>query len=189
VNNVEWGYAPETATVMPPGSTAGDGRCEAGEWGIPVDDVVVYATLAGLRVWATSILDKLPPERHATPLVTVDPALQDQWLTWSAVLTRIKPSEQEPADQVRFLQDLMKAVAADPSAAGWTLGDDVAALWVDLDDDGDVIAGVRLSSSGYEVGIGEPLSEQDLSISRSIDLVERANAYLHLLAERINAAY
>jgi hypothetical protein len=175
---------------MPPGSTAGDGRCEAGEWGIPVDDVVVYATLSGLRGWATSILDKLPPERHATPLVTVDPVLQDQWLTWSAVLPRINSSEQEPSDVVCFfLRDLMQAVAGNPSAAGWTLGDDVAALWADLDDDGDVTAGVRLASSGYEVGIGEPLNEHDLHISRSTDLVERANAYLHLLAERINAAY
>jgi hypothetical protein len=187
VNNINWGHLKNQAGVMPPGTVAGDGRCEAGQWGVLVEDIVVYGSLTELRTWAQTILDDLPAARHEAPLVLVDPIRQEQWLTWSGVLDRI--TEDGPADAVSFVLDLVRAVAVNPGQAGWTLGDNVAALWADLDDLEGVMAGVRLVNPAYEVGMGEPLLEDDLAIRLRVSPVERADAYLRVVAERINNAY
>jgi hypothetical protein len=189
VNNVEWGYAAGAAPIMVPGETAGEGRCMAGEWGVQVDDVVVYSSLAGLRQWARSVLEELPPERHSAPLVAVDRDRQQQWLAWSGITDRLIDTSGEPSDTVTLVRDLVQAVAADPGAAGWVLGDDVACVWAELDDADGVMAGVRLAASGYHVGIGEPLLETDFRFRFLATPAEQADACLLLVADRINKAY
>jgi hypothetical protein len=189
MNNVEWGHAAGPAAILVPGDTAGEGRCSAGEWGVQVDDIVAYSSLAGLRQWATSVLDALPPERHGAPLIVVDQDRQRQWLTWSGVLERITEADHEPSDTATLVRELVHAVSADPAAAGWTLGPDVASVWAELDDTDGVVAGVRLAASGYDVGIGEPLLDNDLRCGFLTTRVEQADSCLRLIATRINKAY
>ncbi|MFF5085356.1 hypothetical protein ACFY36_50655 [Actinoplanes sp. NPDC000266] len=186
MNNVYWGYTDEHAEVMPPGTTAGEGRCEAGEWGVRVEDIVAYNSLGGLRRWAQSLLDELPPERDGAPLVIVDHASQREWLTYSGVVERIIGADPTGGTVAR-VHDLLKAVLADPAAVGWTLGDGVAELWAGYDDG--VVAGVRLARSGFQVGIGRPLLEDDVKIRFLASPAEQAHACLGLIAERINNAY
>jgi hypothetical protein len=70
VNNINWGHVGANADVLTPGATAGDGRCEAGQWGVIAEDVVAYGSLAVLRSWAQSILDQLPVPQGAEAAVT-----------------------------------------------------------------------------------------------------------------------
>jgi len=173
---------------MAPGDTAGDGRCEAGEWSVRVDDVVVYSSLPGLRQWAQSVLDVLPPQRHGAPLVIVDQQRQREWLAWSRVLDRIT-ADADSSDTVTLVRDLVQVVAVDPATAGWTLGADVASVWAELDEADGVVAGVRLAASGYMVGIGGPLRDNDLRARFLTTPAEQADACLRLIATRINKAY
>ena len=189
MNNVHWGAVGQRAVVMAPGATAGEGRCEAGEWGLAVEDVVVYGPIGELRTWARSALTQLPRERGGAPLVTVDARRQWQWLTGSGVLGATEAQAAEWAADAESVHDVLRAVARDPGAAGWTLGDDVAALWADIDDDGDLTAGVVLSGTGRAVGIGQPLTSADLTVRLRVSPVEQANACLTVIAERINNAY
>jgi len=190
MNNVYWGWVSDSAVIMAPGATAGEGRCEAGEWGLIVEDVVVYGSVRALRAWAGSALARLPQERGAAPLVTVDAGRQRQWLGESGVLGATTGPAAEWEDGVESVHDVLRAVAVDPGAAGWILGDDVAALWADIDDDdGGLIAGVVLSSTGHAVGIGQPLTRADLTVRVQASPVEQANACLAVVAERINNAY
>jgi hypothetical protein len=188
VNNVEWGYAAGPAAVLVPGDTAGEGRCSAGEWGVQVDDTVVYSSLDSLRAWATSVLDALPPDRHGAPLIVIDHERQRQWLTWSGVIDRITEAD-EPSDTATLVRELVHAVSADPAAAGWTLGPDVASVWAELDDSQGVVAGVRLAASGYDIGIGEPLLDDNLRCGFLATRVDQADSCLRLIADRINKAY
>lgn len=189
MNNVEWGHAAGPAAILVPGDTAGEGRCAAGEWGVQVDDVVVYSSLVSLREWATSVLGALPPDRRGAPLVVVDHDRQRQWLTLSGVIERITESGDGSLDTVTLVRELIHAVSADPAAAGWTLGADVASVWAELDDTEGVVAGVRLTTSGHDVGIGEPMLETDFTFRFLATPAEQADACLLLVADRINKAY
>ena len=218
MNNVYWGVADDQAAVMPPGQTAGEGRCQAGEWGLPVEDIVVYGSIARLRQWAQSVLNRLPLERGDEPLVIVDRELQTRWLHDSGVLTTAEDKRLGRGWRIRIgrqgwcvyvgrrglrifrsrawtaaaesVRDLVRAVAVDPAKAGWTLGDGVAALWADLDEDaGDLVAGVQLAGTGHYVGVGEPLADTDLAGLFPTSSVEWASECLDVVADRINASY
>lgn len=217
MNNVNWSVANGQAVILPPGETAGEGRCQAREWGLLVEDVVVYGAVSRLRGWAQSVLDQLPRERGDVPLVVVDRELQSRWLRESGVLIAAEDKRlgrgwrlrvgwgwciyvgrrgvrvfrtSDWTATVESVRDLMQAVAVDPATAGWTLGDDVAALWADLDDDnGDLDAGVQLAGTGHYVGIGEPLADADLAVRSRTSSVEWANACLTVVADRINGSY
>jgi hypothetical protein len=190
MNNIYWGAVDDEAFIMPPGSIAGDGRCEARQWGVPVEDIVVFGSLDGLRSWAQSVLDRLPPAHRASPLVTIDDARQWQWLQWSPVLGTTEEESRSWIPTVETVHDLMQAVAADPATAGWILGDGVDALWADLEDDnGDLITGVTLARPRHEIGIGEPLNNEDLIARTATTSVERANACLRVIADRVNQSY
>lgn len=60
--NVHWAHTDGDAfTILPPGSYAGDGICEDNQWGVQVEDVVVYASSPeGLRRFATNLAAELP---------------------------------------------------------------------------------------------------------------------------------
>ena len=131
----------------------------------------------------------LPPERHGAPLVVIDPEQQRQWLAWSGVTERITGIRDEPCDTATLVRDLIHAVAADPAPAGWTLGDDVASVWAELDDGDGIVTGVRLAASGYEVGIGRPLLEADFRCRFLATPAEQADSCLRIVADRINKAY
>jgi hypothetical protein len=185
VNNINWGHVDPIAEILPPGATAGDGRCEPGQWGVIAEDIVAYGSLAELRAWAQSILDQLPGSRDGAPLLTVDRGRQWTWLEAGEPGTH-----KDWAATTETIRDLVLAIAADPTAAGWTLGVDVAALWADLDDDtGALIAGVVLASTGHHVGIGEPLTDDDLLVRFPTSGKEWANGCLSVIAERINQSY
>ncbi len=159
-NNVNWGHlGSNVADIMSPGDTAGDGRCEPGEWGVAVEDVVVYGSLGGLRDWAESILRRLPPDRAGAPLVTVDEARLRDWLASPA-----SPVDDEWVPIVETVRDLIGEVAADPLAAGWTLGDGVELLYAEAEEDDDgLLAGVKLASGGGFFYLAtEPLYDEDL---------------------------
>ncbi|GIM98063.1 hypothetical protein [Paractinoplanes toevensis] len=190
MNNVYWGAVDDEAVIMPPGETAGEGRCAGGEWGLNVEDVVVYGSVGGLRAWAQSALDQLPPDRAGVPLVTVDRDRQRQWLSESGMLAATDDLPGTWSATVETVRDLLRAVAVDPAAAGWTLGADIDALWADLDDvTGDLIAGVTLSSTGHRVGIGEPLTDADFAVRFPVSSIELGGAALTVIADRINDAY
>ncbi len=156
-NNVNWGHIGGDADIMPPGDTAGEGRCEDGEWGVAVEDVVVYGSLGGLRGWAESILRRLPPDRDGAPLVTVDEDRLRDWLASPA-----SPVDDEWAPIVETVRDLIAAIAADPPAAGWTLGDGVELLYAEEDDNTDgLLVGVKLATRGFFLAT-EPLYDEDL---------------------------
>jgi hypothetical protein len=185
VNNVNWGCVDPIAEILTPGATAGDGRCEPGQWGVIAEDIVAYGALAELRAWARSILDQLPASRDGAPLLTVDPGRQWTWLE-----AREPGTHTDWAATTATIRDLVLAIAADPTAAGWTLGVDVASLWADLDDDtGALVAGVVLASTGHHVGIGEPLTDADLRAPGPISGREWANGCLSAVGERINQSY
>lgn len=60
---------------------------------------------------------------------------------------------------------LPQPVGADPAAASWTLGDDVAELRADFDDrTDDLVAGAKLAGTAQHLGIGEPLTETGFSM-------------------------
>lgn len=169
------------------GDTAGDGRCEAGQWGVAVEDVIAFGSLTGLRRWAQSILDQLPEDRDGKPLVIVDGDRQWAWAQTSTAAT--DPNWSATAQTVC---DLVQAVAANPAAVGWSLGHDVAKLWAGLEDDEDLIAGVTLLSTGQQVGIGEPLTDADVRVDPrwiGVSGTYRVDALLSVVAARINAAY
>ncbi|MEU4244302.1 hypothetical protein [Actinoplanes sp. NPDC026619] len=190
MNNVYWGAVEDEAVIMPPGETAGEARCADGEWGLNVEDVVVYGSVGGLRAWAQSALDQLPPDRAGVPLVTVDRNRQWQWLSEPSVIGATDDRPDGWTATVETVRDLVRAVAADPGDAGWTLGDDIDALWADLDDaTGDLIAGVTLAGTGHRVGIGEPLTDADFAVRFPASSIELANAALTVIADRINQSY
>ena len=190
MNNVYWGAVDNGAAILTPGDTAGEGRCAGGEWGLQVEDVVVYGSTGALRAWAQAALETLPPERQGMPLVTVDRDRQWQWLRESGVLGADVRTSDDWTGTVETVRDLLRAVATNPAAAGWTPSEDVDALWADLDDDtGDFTAGVRLAGTGHHVGIGEPLTDRDFTVRITTSAIERANACLTVVADRINQSY
>lgn len=168
----------ETADLLAPGDTARNGFCEAKEWGVVVNDAIVYGSLASMRRWAQSVLDQLPPDRD-TPLVTVDVDRLREWLAGNDVT-----SDPDFEVTVTSVCDLMEMISGNPQDAGWTLGEDVYSLWVDVDDDGDgLLAGVELTD-GPLVGIGAALLDEELTAAGGT-----AFAALAVVAHRINEAY
>jgi hypothetical protein len=149
----------------------------------------VYGSVGRLRAWAQSALEQLPPERDGAPLITVDTRRQRQWLDTSGVLGATAEQAAAWTPGVESVREVLHAVAIDPGDAGWTLGDDVAALWADIDDDGDLVAGVVLSSTGHAVGIGQPMTGSDFMVRFQASPIEHASACLAVIAERINRAY
>lgn len=187
-----WGLVTnrENADILTPGTFAGGSRCEAQQWGVAVDDAIVYGSLAGLRNWAQSILDQLPEDRgEDDPLVVVDPDRMAAWLRDSGTAV---PGEEWPGN-TETVYELVQAVAVDPAAAGWTLGGDVAGLWAGLADDVDgLTVGVHLASTDQLIGIGEPMNEDDFTTDP--DHLTPAGpeweyGCLMAIADRINAAY
>ena len=186
MNNVNWGFLDGgAAEIMQPGDTAGEGHCEAREWGVAVEDVVVYGGVETLRAWAQSIMNRLPADRRGAPLLVVDRDRQSAWV--QGATAGIGPDWTATVETVR---DLVQAVAADPGAAGWTLGADVAELHAFLDEGPDQLcAGVTLTSTGHYVGI-EPLHGDDLATTHvRVAGPELADACLTFIAARINDAY
>lgn len=186
MNNVLWGYIEVGADIMAPGDTAGDGRCHAGEWGVLVEDVVVYGNRAGLRAWAQSVLAQVPGDRGPDePLIIVDTVQQQVWLETTGVAV---DDEESTLDAVG---DLLQAIAADPGAAGWTFGRDVTGLWVHRDDADDLLVGVTLTGASRDIDIGTALTATDLTVRPSLraSRAEVTDAWLAVVAERVNAAY
>jgi hypothetical protein len=184
--STEWGFVMHTphADLLAPGDPAGDGRCEAGQWGVTVDSIVAYGPLSGLRNWAQSILDQLPDDRDGVPLVTVDPDMMRTWLE-----TQFDEEWGDADFTLETLTDLMEGITADPAAAGWALGDDVEMVWSNYGHDG-LMVGVRLSSTEQHIGMGEPLTGDDLSDQgKGVPVVDLAHGWLLLVAERVNGSY
>jgi hypothetical protein len=187
MNNVNWGYTGDRADIMAPGETAGDGYCEAGEWGVRAEDVIIYGPLRSLRGWAQSIVAQLPGERGAAePLVIVNAAHQRAWL-YSIDLD--ENDGDRPA--VDAVSDLLQTIAEDPGTAGWELGRDVARLWVDHDHADDLLVGITLASTGQNIGTGQALTDSDFTIRPKLRATRRevVNACLKMISERINEAY
>lgn len=190
MNDMYWGAVGEEATIVTPGENTGIGFCSAREWGLATKNVVVYGSIGDLRAWAQSALDKLPPERGEAPLVTVDSARQQQWLRESGVLGATDDHAISRTVTAETVRALTLAIAADPAAAGWTLGDDVAELWAgSAYSPGDLVAGVKLAGTGHKVGIGEPLTDWDFTVQTPTNTVELASACLIVVADRINQSY
>lgn len=181
-----WGVVDdrETADLLAPGDTVGQGICEAKQWGAVVDNAIIYGSRAAMRRWAQSVLDQLPPDRD-TPLVTVD---LDRLRTWLADNDVANDPDFEV--NVTSICDLMQMIAVDPQTAGWTLGEGVDGLWAGGDDTGDLMAGVELIN-GPQVGIGDPLLTEELTAAHlALPTVRDPTiAALALVAHRINAAY
>ena len=182
-NNVNWGaLGGRHASLMVPGSAAGDGRCGAGEFGLPVEDVVVYGELEDVRGWLRDALDKLPPARN---LVTVDSSRQWRWLGTLKLADRL-----DWTPTVGNVQKLCRKVFTDPYIAGWTLGLGVKKLRAVRDEDqpDDLMIALKLHG-GRWIGIGDPLTDDDLTIRTKCSRQEAAHAVLNVVADRINKAF
>lgn len=181
-NNVNWGWVDTKANIMVPGMTAGDGRCEAGQFGVIAEDTIAYSNLENLRSWLRSALDQLPPSRD---LVTVDLARQWRWLD---TLKPLRRDDWTPT--VDNVQKLCRKVFTDPYAAGWTLGLGVSKLRADRDEDqpDDLMVSIKLHG-GRWIGIGDPLTDSDLQVRLKCSTQEAAHAVLNVVAQRINKAY
>ncbi|MFI1996742.1 hypothetical protein [Actinoplanes sp. NPDC020271] len=188
MNNVLWGYIDGDADIMAPGEAAGDGRCETGEWGVRVEDVVVFGSRADLRDWAQSVLAHVPGDRRPDePLIIVDTAQQQTWLE----TTGKARSHSDSDAALDAAGDLVQAIAEDPAAAGWTFGRDVTRLWAYRDDADDLLVGVTLTGVAHAIDLGSALTAADLTVRPPVHAsrTEVASAWLSIIAERINAAY
>jgi len=194
MNNIEWGAVDSArAHLMAPSYLAGYGRLHNGEWGTAVENVVVYSSREGLREWAQSIVDRLPGERTGKPLVIVNQNQQQAWLTGSHVLGADPEERAEWTATVETICDLMQAVAANPAAFGWTLGEGVTEIFAQIDEDGGdddaggMVAGVKVE--GFWIGC-QPLHDKDLvRTERDGSGIDLAHAVLLVIADRIDRAY
>lgn len=186
MSNVEWGYISDDAELITPGMKAGEGRCDNGQWGVIVKGAVTYGSLSSVRAWAQSILDQLPPDRDGKPLVSVDSAAMALWLSRKS----LDPEWAVDLDQVH---EWVEEIGKDSAAAGWTLGEGVADLWVEFDDAGDLTAGVHLAPArGQHLAVGmEPISADDIRVpvKSQLNRVEHGLRVLDMIVDRINRAY
>ena len=201
----DWGRVDSTdADIMTPGETAGHGRLKAEEFGVAVADVVVYGDLAGLRAWATSLLKRLPADRHGALLVNIDRERQAWWIGQVAPLYDDLDDDEPWTADTYSVESLFEALTADPADAGWYLSGDFTGMWTEMDEGseadsspGGLMVGVTLAD-GLRIGIGQPIRDEDLTPqalcpdligSDGVDDHTLAIAALDLIAQRINNAY